>query len=130
MIFSITVYSAPMSDQSSITALNFAKALLALEHQLYRVFFYHDGVQHASGLAIAESTGLNLSEQWQQLANGHNIDLVVCVNSALKRGIIDQTEANRQGKEQYNLQANFHLSGLGQLLDAIEKSDRVVTFGH
>ena len=48
----------------------------------------------------------------------NNVDLVVCVAAALRRGIKDEV-----------LAPGFRISGLGQLIDAGIKSDRLVTFG-
>jgi tRNA 2-thiouridine synthesizing protein D len=66
---------------------------------------------------------------WASLACDHNIDLVVCIASALKRGVINEDEASRYDKPAANMSPAYHLSGLGQLLDAILESDRVISFG-
>lgn len=130
MIFSLAVYSAPNSDQASDSALRFAQALLAQGHSLYRVFFYRDGVHNASNLIAAPQDETDLAMQWQKLAVVHNVDMVVCIAAALRRGIIDFKEAERYEKPASNMAANFELGGLGQLLDAAVSSDRLITFGH
>lgn len=130
MIFSICVYSAPYSSQSSYSAYQFAKSLLAQGHRLYRVFFYQDGVHNATKLAAPPQDEIDLYSAWQLLAKEHEIDLVVCIAAALKRGLINQEEAHRYQKEAHNLAEGFSLSGLGQLVDAAVNSDRLITFGH
>jgi tRNA 2-thiouridine synthesizing protein D len=94
-----------------------------------RVFFFHDGVHCGSDLSIPAAEQHAVAEQWNELAQQANIDLVVCVASALKRGIIDTDEGVRYNKPQGNLHSGFALSGLGQWVDACINADRVVTFG-
>lgn len=129
MIFSLAVYSAPYSSQASYTAYQFAKALLAQGHQLHRVFFYHDGVHNATGLAVPPQDEFDLQTAWQTLAQSHNLDVVVCIAAALKRGVIDEREAKRYNKASHNLIDDFSVSGLGQLIEAAAVSDRLISFG-
>ena len=55
--------------------------------------------------------------------------MVVCIAAALKRGILNQEEAERYEKPAHNLRDGFAISGLGQLVDAALMSDRLITFG-
>lgn len=130
MKFSLAIYAAPFSSQASDSAYRFALALLEQGHTLYRVFFYSDGVYTGSSLASPPQDEQDLPQHWQELAKNHQLDLVVCIAAALRRGVLDQTEAKRYEKPHANLHHDFHLSGLGQLLDAAVSSDRLVTFGH
>ena len=129
MKFSLAIYAAPYTSQTSATALKFAQTLLADGHILYRVFFYGDGVHNGSKLTTPPQDEINLFRDWQLLAEQHSLDLVVCIATALRRGILDQSEAKRYEKEADNLGRSFELSGLGQLVDACVNSDRVITFG-
>lgn len=130
MIFSLAIYAAPYSSQASHTAYRFAIALLANKHQLYRVFFYHDGVHNSSALITSPQDEINLTLNWQQLGKDYNVDLVVCVAAALKRGVLNEDEAKRYDKPTHNLHKNFEISGLGQLIDAAVTSDKLITFGN
>jgi len=129
MIFSLAIYAAPYSSQASHTAYSFALALLENGHTLYRVFFYHDAIHTASSLATPQQDEINFTEQWQEIAKVHKIDLVVCIAAALKRGLLNQQESARYEKPTFNLAAGFEISGLGQLIDAAVMSDRLITFG-
>lgn len=129
MKYSLVVLGAPVSSQSSKTALRFALAALEEGHEIYRVFFFDDGVAVASELVVTPQDEVNTGTQWSDLADSHRADLVVCVSSALKRGILDATEASRYEKPCHNLRPGFNISGLGQLIDATLESDRVITFG-
>lgn len=129
MIFSLAIYAAPYSSQASYSAYRFALALLEGGHSLYRVFFYHDAIHTASSLTTPQQDEINFTEQWQALAKTHNIDLVVCIAAALKRGLLNQHESARYEKPTFNLADGFEISGLGQLVDAAVISDRLITFG-
>ena len=129
MQLSLLILGAPYSSQSATTALRFAKAALESGHNLYRVFFYNNAVNTGSSLITPPQDEQNIPEQWQALAADNDIDLVVCVASALKRGILDSTEAERHEKPANNLAEGFEISGLGQLIDASVQSDRLITFG-
>ena len=129
MIFSLAIYAAPYSLQASDSAYRFALALLNNGYKLYRVFFYHDAVHNASTLVSPAQDEINLPQNWQKLSKEHNVDLVVCIAAALKRGLLDEREADRYEKPTFNLSSNFALGGLGQLVDAAITSDRLITFG-
>jgi len=129
MKFSLAVYSAPHASQSSASALRFAKALLAQGHEIYRVFFYCDGVQNGNSIAAPPQDESDLTGEWQTLQREHNLDLVVCIAAAQRRGVLSQREANRLEKPSANLAEGFELAGLGQLTDAVVNSERLVTFG-
>ena len=129
MKYSLVILGAPYSTQSATTALNFSKALLKNGHEIYRVFFYHDAVHCGSSLSTPPQDELNIPTEWQALKQSHDIDLVICIAAAVKRGVLDNNEACRHEKNAANLSNSFELSGLGQLVDATEHSDRVITFG-
>ena len=129
MIISLMVASSPASQQSAQTALSFCRAALAAGHKIYRVFFYEDGVQTGSALTVNAQDERNPNADWAALIQEHQIDAVVCVASALKRGILDAGEAARYEKPAANLAEGFDISGLGQWVDACLNSDRVVSFG-
>mgnify|MGYP000022604557 FL=1 len=128
MIFSLLIHSPP-SSQASLSAYQFASALLAQNHSLYRVFFYHDGAYHGSAIQCVGQDEFDLSKAWRALQQECSFDLVVCIAAGLKRGIIDSTEASRYDKDQHNLSDTIELSGLGQLADASACSERLISFG-
>jgi tRNA 2-thiouridine synthesizing protein D len=55
--------------------------------------------------------------------------MVVCVAAAQRRGVVDEGEAKRNGKDATNIHPRFRISGLGQLVEAAIQSDRLVVFG-
>ncbi|MBY4677194.1 sulfurtransferase complex subunit TusD [Marinobacterium arenosum] len=129
MIFTIVVQGAPHSQQSADSALRFAEAALAAGHQIHRVFFSGDGVHNGSDLATPQQDERHLPRGWQALVEKHQLDLVVCIAAAIRRGVMNDAEARRHDKAHGNLADGFNLSGLGQLAEAALVSDRVLTFG-
>lgn len=129
MKFALAVYAAPFSSQASQTALNFACTLLHEKHPIYRVFFYLEGVYNSNQLNWVPQDQQNLCQAWRSLAQEHNLDLVVCIAAALRRGVFDRTEAQRYQREQANLAPGFRIGGLGQLVDAAAHADRLISFG-
>ena len=129
MKFSILVNEGPYTHQASDTAYQFAKAVLAKGHEIFRIFFYHDGVNNATRLTTPPQDDRNIVNRWSKLAEEHKLDMVVCVAAAQRRGIVDDGEAKRNGKDATNLAAGFRISGLGQLIEAGIQSDRIVVFG-
>ena len=129
MKFTIQVSEGPYNHQASDSAYQFAKAALAKGHEIYRVFFYHDGVNNATRLTTPPQDDRNIVNRWSALAEEHNLDLVVCVAAAQRRGIADADEAKRNGKDADNIAPGFRISGLGQLIEGGIQSDRLVVFG-
>ena len=129
MIFSIQINEGPYQHQASDSAYNFAKAALDKGHEIFRIFFYHDGVNNATRLTVPPQDDRNIVARWTELAKEHNLDLVVCIAAAQRRGIMDADEAKRQGLDANNIAEGFRISGLGQLIEAGIESDRLVVFG-
>ncbi len=129
MKLTVLVHSAPYSSQAAYSAYRFSASALAAGHEIYRLFFYYDGVHNSNALSIAPQDEFDLVAAWRSLITTHQLDAISCVSSALKRGILDAQEAARYEKSAANLAEEFTLSGLGQLVDASLVSDRVVSFG-
>lgn len=118
MKIAILINEGPFTHQASDSAYRFTVAALAKGHEIYRVFFYNDGVYNANKLSEPQSDDRNLVALWSKLAGENEIDLVVCIAAALRRGIKDEV-----------VQEGFRISGLGQLVEAGIQADRMVVFG-
>ena len=129
MKFTIQVNEGPYQHQASDTAYQFTKAALEKGHEIFRVFFYHDGVNNATRLTTPPQDDRNVVTRWSELAEKHDLDMVVCVAAAQRRGIADADESKRNGKDADNLAPGFRISGLGQLIEGGVQSDRLVVFG-
>jgi tRNA 2-thiouridine synthesizing protein D len=129
MKLSILVNEGPYQHQAADSAIQFTRAALEKGHEIYRVFFYNDGVNNGTRFGVPPQDDRNITEQWTELAKKHDLDLVVCIAAAQRRGILDENEAKRQGKDGDNIAEGFRISGLGQLIEAGIQSDRMVIFG-
>jgi len=129
MKFGIMVSEGPYTHQAADTAYNFAMAALEKGHEIYRIFFYHDGVNNGTRLTTPPQDDRNIVKRWSELAEKHEIDLVICVAAAQRRGIADADESKRNGKDADNIAPGFRISGLGQLLEASIQADRTMVFG-
>jgi len=127
--FGILVNEGPYTHQASDSAYQFVKAALERGHEIFRVFFYHDGVNNGTRLMVPPQDDRNLQQAWSQLAEKHQLDLVVCIAAAQRRGVLDAGEAKRHGKDADNIAPGFRISGLGQLIEAGMVADRLVVFG-
>ncbi len=128
MKFAIALYSAAHAP-SSRRALLFAQAVLAGGHEIVRLFFYQDGVYSASNNIVTPQDEQDIARQWREFVSQHQLDGVVCIAAALRRGVLNSEEAARYQRSAVNLDAPWALSGLGQLHDAIQDADRLICFG-
>jgi tRNA 2-thiouridine synthesizing protein D len=128
MKFAIALHS-PAHAPSSRRALLFAKAALAEGHEIVRLFFYQDGVHSASGNVVSPQDESDTAAQWREFVTAHQLDGVVCIAAALRRGVLNVEEAERYSRPAANLPAPWELSGLGQLHDAVQAADRLICFG-
>ena len=129
MKISVLVNEGPYTHQASDSAYQFTKAALEKGHEIFRVFFYHDGVNNGTSYTVPPQDDRNIQKLWSELADKHKLDMVVCIAAAQRRGILDEGEAKRHGKGHANIAPGFRISGLGQLIEAGIQSDRLVTFG-
>ncbi|MFO6300658.1 sulfurtransferase complex subunit TusD [Rahnella selenatireducens] len=126
--YCLLVTGPAYGTQQASAAYQFALALIASGHKLDSVFFYREGVLNGNLLSAPASDEFDLVRSWQRMAADHQVALNVCVAAALRRGVIDETEAHNQGHGQTNLQPGFHLTGLGSLAEASLTCDRMVQF--
>jgi tRNA 2-thiouridine synthesizing protein D len=127
--FAILVNEGPYTHQASDSAYHFTEAALRAGHEVVRVFFYHDGVNNGTRLSVPPQDDRNISERWSALAQKHEVELILCVAAAQRRGLLDEDEARRAGKDSNNMAPGFEISGLGQLIDAGIQADRLIVFG-
>ena len=129
MKLAVQVNEGPYQHQATDSAYHFTKAALEKGHEVFRVFFYHDGVLNGTRLTTPPQDDRNIVNRWSELAQEHNIDMVLCVAAAQRRGIVDDGEAERNGKDTTNSAPGFRISGLGQLVEGGIQSDRLIVFG-
>lgn len=126
--FSVLVCSGPYGSQGASSAYQFCASALQAGHSIVGVFFYQQGVLNASQLVSPASDEVNLPDLWAKLATQHQFPLEVCVSASLRRGIVNQVEAEQLSLTQFNLKSSFILSGLGQFAELSAGADRLVQF--
>ena len=115
MRIDLLVQGGPLESGAPERALQFARAAISAGHRIGRIFFYKDAVAVANRFTSDESgTRQGLIE----LAADGGFELAVCVASAGRRGIV----------EDKTLAEGFAIVGLGQLVEAIELGNRLVSF--
>ena len=129
MIYSLLVLSSPASGHGARTAQAFARTALQRGHSIYRVFFLDKGTSTGSASAVFPQDEADRLQPWVDLAENHGVELVLCISSALKRGMLDEAEAQRYESPAATIHPAFIVSGLGQMIDASANSDRLISFG-
>ncbi|MEM1090056.1 MAG: sulfurtransferase complex subunit TusD [Pseudomonadota bacterium] len=115
--FALMVCHSPDQLLRARAAVSFARAALKAGHQLETIFFYQAAA--AIGLATAQisSDDYDPRRAWQELATEHELRLLICVGSAQRRGVVEES-----------LASGFAITGLGQWLAAMASADRVLRF--
>lgn len=89
-----------------------------------------DGVYHGQGSAVFPQDDTNPAALWHTLHQEHALELVLCISSALKRGILNDDEMQRHEHTAASIHSAFQIGGLGLLIEASANADRLITFGH
>jgi tRNA 2-thiouridine synthesizing protein D len=124
--YTIILTQSPALSENSLTAQRLVSELIDHGDKIDRIFFYQDAAYIGLKSQIP-GQGLQASYQgWLDLQRKQSFPLQICIANALRRGVVDNTEAKRyQGLE--TLQSGFQLSGLGEIADACQSSDRIIT---
>ncbi|MCF8008115.1 MAG: sulfurtransferase complex subunit TusD [Methylovulum sp.] len=129
MNFSIQINTSPYHSNAGCHAYHFILSALQQGHTIAKIFFFHDGIYHALKYTTPPDDELSQTLRWSKLANEFNIELLVCISAAQRRGLLSMNEAHKQGKNQDDLASGFQFSGLGQLIEATLMTDRFIIFG-
>lgn len=128
MKYAIQINSSPFQSNSGETAYQFVKTALERGHDIVRVFFYQEGVYHAFRYAMPPDDEVQQVQRWSRLAHDYNIDFVVCISAAQRRGLLEANEAKRQGKKDNDIAEGFRIAGLGLWVEAMLLADRFIEF--
>ena len=119
--FALYVTASPISRQGQLSALRFAEAAVANGHHLVRVFFAGEAVLVGNAWLDTPSDEPQLQQRWQQLAQRHGTELLLCSAAAQRTGVCADTAKQ-------NAADAFQISGLGSLVECTLDCDRVVHF--
>lgn len=112
MRYALFVLDAPLTGPACRSALGFARSLRGAGHELALAFFHGEGAQAA--LAPVDEAGRITESEWLELAR-EGVPLLACATALARRGLEAGSRAIAPGT-------------LGQLMDALGRVDRVVTF--
>lgn len=124
--YTLILTKSSASSESHLTAQRLVSELISNGDKIDRVFFYQDAA-FVGLISQIPGQGLQASYQgWLDLQHKQSFPLQICIANALRRGVVDKVEAKRyQGLE--TLHSGFQLSGLGEIADACQSSDRIIT---
>lgn len=98
------------------------------DKQRLNVFFYADAAHTANRLRWQSADQINITQQWQVLAEQYQLSLPVCVSTALSRGISDSDNSARHQLNSENMAQGFHLVGLSELAMMLQGNCRLIQF--
>ena len=101
---------------------------VTLDNITLNVFFYGDAAHTANGLRWQSADQINLTKEWQTLAEQFQLALPVCVSTALSRGISDMDNSKRHQLNGDNLATGFSLVGLSELAMMMQGDCRLMQF--
>ena len=101
---------------------------VTLDNITLNVFFYGDAAHTANGLRWQSADQINLTKEWQTLAEQFQLALPVCVSTALSRGISDTDNSKRHQLNGDNLATSFALVGLSELAMMMQGDCRLMQF--
>lgn len=127
-VFTLVITGAPYSTQAPQTALDFARAAIASNRQIDRVFLYGDGVHLASSLSTPPSDEPDLPLLWASFLQEQNIPGIACIASALRRGLVNGEEMRRYQRPAENLRSPFEIAGLGEWVTSSSSHSRLLYF--
>jgi len=110
MRFSLFIQDSQDAGAAVASALGFARAALSAGHSIRQMFFHGDGVRCA-GVDLNGDADLRALVD---LADAHTIPLLACSTWIEKLGVVTVNRIQR--------------GSLGQWCDALDDSDRVVSF--
>ena len=100
----------------------------ASEQPLLNVFFYGNSAHIANRLRWQSADQLDLTKEWQSLAEQYQLPLPVCVSTALSRGVSDVDNSSRHQLDGANLATGFTLVGLSELAMMMQDDCRLIQF--
>jgi tRNA 2-thiouridine synthesizing protein D len=131
----LLLLTADPSHPLAHLALRYARAFLAQadtantgNQPALKLFFYADAAYIANGLRWQTADQVNLTQQWQALAEQYQLPLPVCVSTALSRGISDIDNSQRHQLQGHNLATGFQLVGLSELALMLQGNCRLLQF--
>ena len=113
--FLIVVNESPWGSGLALCALRFARSVIVRGEEVSAVFFREEGVYNAIAGTASDGATENLADAWGSFSDQHGIRLLLCSSSRQRR--LPETFAADHFKD----------SGLAEMLELMQESDRVIT---
>jgi tRNA 2-thiouridine synthesizing protein D len=123
----VLVEASPLQQRNS-SAYRFCHACLQAGQTIEQVFFFGDGTLTANLLSHPPQDEINWTERWSKWACTHQIPLKCCITSAMRRGIVGETDSHFNTQAHYSCHSAFEVTGLGQMMMAMKQADRIIQF--
>ena len=114
----LIVNESPWGSTLANLAVRFLEAARQENVQVAGVFFRGDGVYNALPAEVADAGTRDLCEGWREIAEKHEIDLMLCSAST----------ARRLPRDAAWLPPPFREAGLVEMISIMATCDRVVSF--
>jgi len=128
MNYALLITANAATHPAAHSALQFAQAALKQNHTILQIFFMHDGVYSCARYLSPPQDESNHANELITFAGNNNIPVIACHNACLRRGLLDAEDAKTHGSDSSNLHPDVKVTGLGELIKAIENADRVIEF--
>lgn len=117
-------------DNSTQQGIEFIQKFFQNPHNPAKlhIFLYGEAVLLANRLTWLSADIPNPSKNLQTFAKAYQLNIQVCVTTALTRGVVDAENAKRHSLNGDNLAENFELVGLGELAMHLHQSTKLYQF--
>lgn len=113
----LMLHGTPWSNQTVLSACQFAQVALNSGHTISAIFLYQDSVLNAINSLDISSDELNGQSHLLKLQQQHQVKLMLCVTAAEKRGL-----------SELNIPAEFTVSSLAEFAELTTQADKVIQF--
>ena len=117
--FALLLTSAGFASQSLSSALQFARAVVQLGHNIDHIFLYQDAVLQAAANIDLPADEPDLSAELADFCQQQQIPLLFCITAAEKRGVVSTATPARSG---------YIGAGLAEFAMRQSKVDKLVQF--
>lgn len=129
--YTLILTHGPNQLESNLCAQQFASEVLLAGDIIDRIFFYQDACYIGLEAQIPGQGLITNFSEWVNIYNTYGVPLQVCIANGLRRGVLDASEAQRYSTDDQSihktLHPSFQLVGLGELAEACQSSDRIIT---
>jgi tRNA 2-thiouridine synthesizing protein D len=124
--YTLILTHSPSQLESNNTAQELVAEIIAAGDHIDRIFFYQDACFAGLESQVPGQGLVTSFLGWQQLNEKYQVPLQVCIANGLRRGVLNEAEAQRY-QASPTLHSSFTLVGLGELAEANQQSDRIIT---